>query len=283
MLAALWIAFAILGSTGVSLLSRVVLKDHFSLPFSASSNLVAAAFFFPFAFFARTAAPSVSFPWFLLLLACAMWTLATFSSASSYRTTDISVRAPLSQSRLLWTLLLGIVILGETISFYRTLGVLIIFAGVFLLVWHPERKFGSFRNVGVQLTLSYAFLTAITAVIDKAVLGYFSPEFYGLVAFLVPGLFLLALNIRRRGELRRLWAGHAGRLVAIGFMTAISYYGMLKAYQMFEVSFVYPFFQLSVVLTGLAGIVFLKEREHLWQKIAATLVVVAGSVVLKLG
>ena len=212
-----------------------------------------------------------------------MWTLATFSSASSYRTTDISVRAPLSQSRLLWTLLLGIVILGETISFYRTLGVLIIFAGVFLLVWHPERKFGSFRNVGVQLTLSYAFLTAITAVIDKAVLGYFLPEFYGLVAFLVPGLFLLALSIRRRGELRRLWAGHAGRLVAIGFMTAISYYGMLKAYQMFEVSFVYPFFQLSVVLTGLAGIVFLKEREHLWQKIAATLVVVAGSVVLKLG
>src|SRR3990167_7210483 len=75
--AAQGIAFAILGSTGVSLLSRVVLKDHFSLPFSASSNLVAAAFFFPFALFARTAAPSASFPWFLLLLPCAMWALST--------------------------------------------------------------------------------------------------------------------------------------------------------------------------------------------------------------
>ena len=70
--------------------------------------------------------------------------------------------------------------------------------------------------------------------------------------------------------------------VALAIMASAAYYFTLKSFSLADVTLVYPFLQLATLLTVIGGIVFMKERDHFWQKIIAVVFVIAGAIILKL-
>ncbi|MBI2075056.1 MAG: EamA family transporter [Candidatus Harrisonbacteria bacterium] len=274
------IALTIGLGTASKVLHRYVLKETEPYAYALLTQAVAALFFLPLAL-KNFVLPSGTPAWSALLLASLFWTGTAVAKYTAYKGTEVSLKEPLDQSKLILALLLGVVVLGETPSLARIIGTIVIFLGVSILLFHPEKKFGRLTDPGVQWTLGSAMLGTITAVIDKFALGYFTPEIYGLLVYIGPLLTLLLFLPKRAvhvGHLlrQRPWSALSGVLLATA-----AYYTLLNVYAVADFTLAYPLLQLGTLLTVLSGILIFKEREHLLQKIVATAIIVTGSILVR--
>ncbi len=274
-----FVFLAVLCSAATKLLQRIILKNADPYAYSLVTQLISVLLFFILAL------PHLSFPtelkaWLSLGIAGFLWSLVSFSSYTAQKKTDVSLMEPLSQSKLLWVLLFGMLILGEVVVFQRVLGTGIIFMGVCLLLYHPEKKWEKLSDAGVKWTLSAALLDALVAIADKATLQWFHPTVYGFLVYLIPLIIFIPFYPARKGHVSYLLTNHwLGTLFAIVLSTA-SYYFTLQAYALADVTFVYPLLRLGTLITVFGGIFFLGERDHFWQKILASGVIILGSVLV---
>lgn len=273
------IALAVLFGTASKLLHRYVLKETEPYAYALLINLVSTLLFLPLA--ARhVTLPSNSTGYILLGIAALLWTIVSVSGNFAYKGTDVSIKDPISQSALLWTLVFGIAFLGENPSPLRITGTLIIFLGVSGLMFHPEKRFGRMTNPGIQWTLFTALLGAGVAIVDKFMLKSFPPEFYGFLMFLGPTVTLSLFLGGRSQHLVHLLRRRGLAAIAASILTSAMYYLTLKTYAVIDVTLAYPLLRLGTLFTVLSGIVILKEREHLTQKVIATIIIVTGSILV---
>ena len=277
----LFIGLAIAFSSASKLLQRYVLKDHEPYAFAWLSNVVATLIFLPFVLF-EFSLPTGLTAWTLLITGSLLWTIISMSHAVARKATEISLNDPLGQTKLVWGLIFGIILLGEAITSGRILGTFIIFIGVSLLMWHPERKFGKLSDPGVQWTLATAFLSAIAALVDKSALQWFSPIVYAFLVFFFPSLllslFLPKQIVHVKHLLRRRWFV----VISAVILMTCAYYFILRTFALMDFTLAFPLLQLSTLVIVLGGMIFLKEREHFWQRIIAAILVIVGSIVIGL-
>lgn len=277
----LFLTLAVLGSVSSSFIERYVLKSHSAHAFTVLKNLLCGILFIPIAVsnisFQNTTEAVVA-----LIMAGSLWAVATILSSISTKNTHVSIRAPLGQSRLLWNLLFSAIILKETITLNHFIAVLIIFIGITILLWHPERKFGSLKDIGVRWTLIYAVIIGLTAIADKYALRFFSPEFYGFLAFLMPAAILSFFTPKSDDNVKHLWKINKWKILFVSALSVITYYATLRLYLLLPISVVYPLLQLSTLLTVFGGILFFKEKENIAQKVLAAILVISGAILLKI-
>lgn len=274
------IALTVLLSTASKLLHRYVLKESGPYAYALLNNVIGALFFLPLAL-RNFSVPTERGAWLILALASALWALLAVGKFVAYKGTEVSLKDPLDQSKLLWALLLGATVLGETPSVLRIIGTVVVFIGVSTLLFHPEKKLERLADAGIRWTLGAALLGAVVAVIDKYALRYFIPETYGLLVYIGPTLILLSFLPGRTAHIahllqHRFWTAIGGLL----FSTA-GYYLALKVYAIADITFVYPLLQLGTLLTAVGGIVIFREREHLAQKLITTAIIVTGSILVR--
>lgn len=280
MLLAFFVGLAIISSTANKILSRVAMRDISPYAFAVFVNLGCALFFLPLALM-RAQLPSDPRAWGVLSIASILWAAIAIVGLFSVRGTQISLREPVSQSKLLWGLLFSVVLLGEAVSLQRALGIIVIFIGITLSIWHPERKLGRLSDSGIQWTLLGAFLGALVAAVDKHALQYFPLEMYGFLVFLLPTIVLLFFYKKRRADVVHVFR-YRWRFALLTSMTlAVLYYSTLQVFKLMEFSLAYSLLQLSTLLAVLSGVVYLREREHILQRIIATVIVIAGAILLK--
>ncbi|MDD5547754.1 MAG: EamA family transporter [Candidatus Pacebacteria bacterium] len=277
----IFLFIAIICGVITKIIHKYILKNVEAYPYAFFGNLVSAAISLPLA------AINFSFPKsgnaiLFLGIASILWAVLAVSAFIAYKKTDLSLREPVSQSRIIWTFILGILLLGETATIFKTIATALIFLGISLLIWHPERKWGRLTDPGILWTLGSALLASIVAIVDKASLGYFNPEVYNFLVYLFPTILLavfLPKNIEGFKHLLRTkgWIAFAGTII----QTA-SYYFTLKTFSVMDITLAYPLLQMVTLLTVIGGIIFLKEKEHFRQKILATAVVVIGMILLRI-
>ena len=126
-------------------------------------------------------------------------------------------------------------------------------------------------------------LISIGIAFDKYLLFYFSPIFYIFIAFLglplpmllmrkeaVPDFFWFLKNIRKNYK-----------IIGVTLLLVIGAVSLMFAYKTGgEISRITPITGFGTVLLVVGGIVFLKERDHLWKKIVATLFGIIGVILL---
>src|SRR3989344_3793824 len=274
-----FILLAILSSTFTKLMHRYVAKDTFPFAYSWLNQIVATALYLPLAL-SHFSFPTQPIAWLILIGACVVWTLVDISAITSFKNTEVSLKEPIGQTKLLWALLIGGLILGENITRQRVIGTLIIFFGVCILLWHPERKFGRLTDRGVQWTLGTAVLGAIVVILDKASLQYINPETYGFLVYLGPAILLTFFLPKRIHQVKHLLKHRRTAAFIAIFLAAATYYFQLKAFSLGEITFVYPILQFGTIFAVVAGIFFLGEKEHAKQKIFAAAIVVIGAIVI---
>lgn len=169
----LWVTLAIVGVTGLNLYNRRILRHEHVAPyaFTLLYNFIAAILLIPIAL-SNISYSHIEKGWIVVFVASVLWACSGLVSSFSAKNTHASIRAPLSQSRLLWVLFFSVIILGESISGAHLVAVLLIFFGVSVLVYHKKTKFGSLKDNGVRWTLLGSFIGAGGAVADKYALGF---------------------------------------------------------------------------------------------------------------
>jgi len=277
----IFVTLAILAGAMARLLQRYVLKETDPYAYSFLTQIISAVFFLPFAL-ANFTLPTDPKAWVVLAGASILWTLVSLTASISYKGTEVSLRDPIAQSKLLWVLPLSILFLKEQITVYRALGTLIIFLGVSLLIWHPERKLGRLADKGVRWTLMAALLAAVVTIVDKAALRWFVPEVYGFMVYFFPMMILVLFLQRRKHHVNHLFKNRAKSALLAIMCSVLTYYFTLKAFAVADVTLAYPLLQLTTVITVFGGIIMLKEREHIWQKMIAAVLVVIGASILHL-
>lgn len=196
------------------------------------------------------------------------------------RTEEASTTSIVNQTGSTWAFLGGLLFFGESLTTYKVVGVLLILFGNLVILWKGRRIA---LSPGVKYFLLGTLLSNTGYLIDKRMVGdVISPATYKVVIFLLSSLwiFMSLPNRRKRisDELRlQRWA-----FVATGFLLALSIFFLMKSLQLGEASRVLPIYASSVVFSVVAGIVLLKERERLSQKVFGVLVTFLGVLVLRL-
>lgn len=277
------------------LLERVILreeKESISLAFflQASSIPIVLPLFLLGLKFSQEA----FLPYFVLLVVAVIDTLAVFLIRESIRLLEISLREIIYQIRIFFVLILSALFLNESLNFLKVFGSSLIFLGIVMAVF-KRRKIGWFReklvkifkrkeqkSTGIFLTLAAALVTAFELMGWKYLFGYFTVPFtLFCISLISTFLFLIVVpNLTKR--VLNLVKGEKGKLVLLdGFLGNVSWILFFWATSMTEASKTLPIDQAFMFLAVLGGIIFLGEKERIWQKVLGGILAGIGVVLVK--
>ena len=279
----LWFILAICAAiTGAlsSLLLRKVMVYHDAFAFSLLVNGGSFLLYLPIGII-YWQWPSDHHAWLFAGIAGILWTIVGVVSMLSFKYTEVSLRATLTETRSFWILLFAAFIAVEVITLQKILGVALVFLGVFVLSYEAGKQV-SWRDRGVRWTLLNAMLVALAATFDKLALRYVNVETYAVLSCIIPTIFLLPYVLMRKQYALNLLLKRKTLPWAILAVTvlAISYYFTIGAYALADISVAYPVMRIGTIFAVLLGIMVLKEREHMARKIIASIIVVAGVLIV---
>jgi drug/metabolite transporter (DMT)-like permease len=275
----LWLLFAImsLASSGfMGIIHRYVLKEHDWISYNFVESLLTALFFIPLVLLSFSL-PTSPFAFYVLLAAIGLWTLAWAASAKSFQLVEASERSPLKQTQIIFLLIFSYFFLSEVLTFNKVAGSLLIFVGVVLISYKKGHLLRKFNDRGFQFILLSALLTAIVSLVDKIALSYWNPATYSFFVYLFPGLIFGGFLGKRKDSLKKMMKSRYLIIIIVSAMEVIYYYTRLVAFSLTDVSNVFPILRLSTLVTVVGGIILLKERKNIWQKIVSAIIMVAGA------
>jgi drug/metabolite transporter (DMT)-like permease len=208
--------------------------------------------------------------------------LAYFTALSrAYRHADLSIVYPLARGTgLLLIPLLGVLVLGESMSALAVAGVALIATGIFAVSIGAIR-FRSLSAPGAWLRrpgVVYAMATGLAisaySLIDKRGVAHVTPLLY--VYFpTTAGALGMPLLLRRdfsRADIAAEWRLNRVRIVATGLLQVGAYALVLSALQVSRVSYVAPFREIGIVIGVLMGAILLDEPFKRGRALGATLI-----------
>ena len=278
----IWLIYALIASLSNairSILHRFIMLTEDPYSYALLENLLIALVFVP-VLINEFVLPLSLTAWMLVLLSSIFWVFIAVIGFYAYKYTQVSLKSPLSESRVLWVLLFAVIFLKEKLILDKVLGIILIFISLIILTYKKQKKFGDLTDKGVQLTLLTALLTAGVAIIDKSALQYFTPGTFGFLVYFIPGLILIGFGRGHFKDVNKILKTkhyYLGIVVILGFLF---YYFNLKAYQIADVTQVFPVIRLSTAFTVIFGIIFLKEKENEFKKLIATVIIFLGILLL---
>lgn len=234
--------------------------------------------------------PEITFPFsalpFLVISALAE-TLYFLSLGKAYSLGDLSITYPIARSSPLFLTILAVVVLGETISTWGIIGILLMVFGVYLIhlkglsvqeVLKPVKNLG---EPATRYALLTAFCTTAYSLSDKIGVTQVDPLLYAfwLEPFIL--LFITPVVIWRNGfkSIAAEWKTSKINLSVSGFLMRAGYVLVLIAMSLTQVSYVLALRQLSVVLGALAGVLLLGE-DYGRVRVFSSLIIFTGVYVL---
>ncbi len=200
---------------------------------------------------------------------------------TGYRKGDLSLVYPTARATgPLLSTTFAVLFLGEHVDTQMVVGAAIIIFGVLLLT-------GGITPGSKQVSASLLFGLGAGTLIGS----YTAWDAYAVSILLVPPLLLdyassvgrvallAPVAYRRRDLVRRHWRGHKASVTAIAVFNPLAYILVLYALTFTPVAYVAPTREVSVLLTILAGSVFLNEGK-LKQRLGWAVLILAGMVLL---
>lgn len=195
---------------------------------------------------------------------------------------DINKVVPIDKSSTVLTILLAAVLLHESISPAKGVGVVLIAAGTLLMIEKKESSGETKSGAWLWYALGSAVFASLTAILGK--IGISSVE-SNLGTAIRTGVVLvmswLMVLVQGKGaKLREVPRGELGFLVLSGFATGASWLCYYKALQLGPASVVVPIDKLSILVTlAFSYVVF---HERLSRRAALGLAGIVGGTLLML-
>ena len=185
----------------------------------------------------------------------------------AYREGDLSITYPLAQTAMLYVPIWGILLLGETLTLFGGLGILLIIMGAYciqlrsLSTGELLRPFSRLTSRSVQSALMAGFVYSIGAIIDKTgVDSYSAYHFtYVLVFFMLTFMSLNLLRPCYHGRILNEWSHNRKLILWSGPIMLASFLSFRFGLQLSPVSYAVPVRQVSLLIGVLIGLLFLRE------------------------
>lgn len=277
----LWLLFA-LGSmlaAGVNpLIHRYVTKDYDWLSYAFFLNVMPGIFFLLISINDFTVS-SNPLAVAAVVLGSFLWASASGVSMKASQLIEASERIPLKRVDIIFTLFITYLLLAEPLTSNKLAGAALILAGTVFISYERGKRFARLKDLGTQLTILGALISAVTLTIDKFALGYWDIVDYSALVFLFPAIILGAfmLKSRRKEKLERMIRERYIYLIGAVIVDIAFFFLRLNALALAEASVVFLILRVATLVTVFLGIILLHERTRIGQKVFSALLMIAGA------
>lgn len=199
--------------------------------------------------------------------------------AKTLQKVEASAFSVLFATQAIWTMLLGILLLHESLSFLQLLGVGLIFCSVIMLAKNIR---SIFREQGTMLGLATGLLFGIAIYFWSYVGRHTDGISWAAISFVATSLVVLLARPRALLAAKPLFQMPVfGTLWLLGIFYGLGSMTMLFAYQTGSFAVVSPLRQTSIIVTVLLALLLLpKERNRVGKKLLAAAICTLGVVLI---
>jgi len=284
-----WMVFvlisAVLGSIGL-LFKKKALKDEHTSEYLTAFKMLETLFILIFAPFIVFRIPLITAA-FIFLVSMTTAVALTYISRS-YRHTDLSVVAPLSNLKPLFIVLLAFFLLGEHVSSKQMLGIGLLLCGTYYLEseHHAGHWFSPITNLFKTKNIGFLFfgffLSAVVAIGEKFIMNSISPFTLIFYHYSFQSFCFLMITLFFYGGFRDIFSAYkkSGKwILGNAFFANLSNLSYFIAISMTFVSLATPVHKISTLFAVLFSGKFFKEKR-IFHKSLACCVMLAGVFVI---
>jgi drug/metabolite transporter (DMT)-like permease len=281
-----YIVIAFLSIIVYGLYTKHSLKKLDGYGIAILTNLLAGLIMLPFVFFELPKILNFGFLEILLiLLTGVLCTYSAWAGNLSIAQNNFSFKEIVRQTRVIWVVLAGVFLLGEQVTVSDIMGIILIISSVYIVSFRTISFKEHISSRSVLLAWSMAFVAAAIALLEKIVLSFDTvtvSAFTFLLYVLTTFFLIFFLNKKRIVVAKDLLKNNFRHIFILTCLMMISFFAILMSYKLLPISVAYPLIQSSTVVGVLIGTFLFEEGKDWRKKLFATLVAIAGVIVIKL-
>jgi transporter family protein len=275
-----WLIFALPSGLFFALakvISRLFLKKAGNpLAFTAIHDFIAGIVLLPLALF-NWSIPGENSGWLLFLGIVLTVFLSDWIGFWAIKETDVSLYQIICQARHIFVLFGGWLLFTESVSLTKLIAIVLIILGVSVALYQKSKLYYS---RGILLTILSTFFAVVAFILVKWALAYFSSATLASLELMAAGILSYAFLLFKPEKISEEFKTNKWGLIMAGFLFAFFELFLFWALRAGEISRVIPVTQSSLVFGVLIGIIFLKEKERIPQKIIGTLLIIGGIIAI---
>lgn len=223
-------------------------------------------------------APDFRKYWIPIVATTLFYTVGNIVSAKAFQLVEASVMSVLLTTSAIWTILMGIFLFDEKLVFTDFMGIALIFLSLILLL---EKKKSLKLDKGIGLGLLSAICFGL-AIAEGAYVGRRADiPTWAALTFLLPAAVTLLMKPMAIAKMKPFLNRQVLiRMLSLAFIGGVASVASLFAYRDGNVNLIAILQQTAVIVSTILGIIFLHERQRLWQKIAAAAICFLGVLLL---
>lgn len=212
--------------------------------------------------------------WIPILLTFLLYAVGTVVAAYTLRNVQASIYSILFATNAIWVAAISLPLFHDSITLLQLIGIALIFASIaFLLEYTGMLTFDRGMLLGLLTGFIFGLATVAWVYVDK----YADPATWSAISFLGPALILIITRPTSVRKMRPfLNRKTLIRMILLGILYSTSALTILLAYKHGNSALIAPLQQASIITTVVLAVVFLRERNRLWQKALATLICFVG-------
>ncbi len=198
---------------------------------------------------------------------------------------EISMCIPLLSYSPLFSLLFSRILLGETLSIYQHLGIIIIFFGSFILYSKSLAlkdlllsPFSLVKNKGAQLIILVTLIWSMLPVLDKKSFYYTDIYLHGFLQSIL-GILFLFFFIKLPNKIKLINFNNRKEILILLLLIVISFLATITQFIALKINFV-PILEvfkraIGILLSLFFGYLFFKEKINT-QKVCSIFIIIIG-------
>lgn len=190
---------------------------------------------------------------------------------------DASIYSIIGNISVIIAFTISVVIYKETLTISKLAGSFLILISLLMVV---EKKRSKVSLKGFLVGLIASIAVGIAMGLDKKGAIFFNPEVYNLLLWVAPLIILYVPSIKFQ-EIMIQFKKFSWKIYLLSFFNFVGFYLGLKAFLLADATKVIPVVQLSTIMTVVAGVFLLKEKNNLFRKILAGIIAVIGVFLLR--
>lgn len=190
---------------------------------------------------------------------------------------EASTFAILFRSSVFITFITSILFLGESFTIKKILGATLIITANILLAY----KKGALKFEAAWIYVIIPALSlGLVRTVDKKITSSFPAEIYNVIVWIFPLVYIFLPSISMRSIKKEINQG-SWKIFLTAFANVLTFYFLLKAFSLYEASRIVLITSTESIFLVLSGVILLKERSQLPQKIIAALIAFVGILLIK--
>lgn len=171
------------------------------------------------------------------------------------------------------TFILSILFLGETLSFYKILGLILTILASLLVVGMPTRSQMK-KNSGLWYGFLITGILGLAWTFDKVLTPLYGIVLFCYISYAAMALAAIFFPFVGWSDLKSELRLGSWKVIVLAFINVIGYGAMIKALTLGEASRVIPISISTTPFVVLGAFFLLKERKDAWKKFGATILVI---------